>query len=72
MRQLKYKGYTAQVEYNTEDQVFVGTVTAQDVISFHVELEGDIEVAFHTTIEDYIDFCRSRGIKQATAQGFDS
>ena len=64
MRRMQYRGYTAEVFYHPEDQIFIGTVVGiRDVVGFHTDDPLDITTSFHSAIDDYIDFCRERGIE---------
>lgn len=55
---LKYKGYTAQVSFDPEDQILVGEVLGiSDSLMFHSEIASEIQEAFEVTIDSYLDFC---------------
>ena len=61
---LKYKGYTGRVEYDDEAKIFHGEVIdTKDVITFQGTTVTEIEKAFRESVEDYLDFCSSRGKK---------
>ena len=61
---LKYRGYTAEVTYSTEDQIFIGTVVGiTDVVGFHTNDHLEVTGAFHSAIDDYTAFCLERGIE---------
>ena len=58
---LKYKGYTGNVVYDDESAIFHGEVLdTRDVITFQGTNVKDIEKAFRDSINDYLDFCKSR------------
>lgn len=58
MNTMKYKGYTAQMDFDAEDKILVGKVLdIKDIIVFHAESVHEFEVAFHTAIDDYIAAC---------------
>lgn len=64
MSLIKYKGYSARVEYSVEDKLLVGAVVGiKDSLSFHAENSGEIESAFHETIDDYLAVCEKRGLE---------
>ncbi len=59
---LNYKGYTGRVEYDGEAKLFHGEVlNIKDVITFQGKSVNEIERAFRESIDDYLDFCKSRG-----------
>jgi predicted HicB family RNase H-like nuclease len=58
MNTMKYKGYTAQMDFDAEDKILVGKVLdIKDIIVFHAESVHEFEMAFHTAIDDYIAAC---------------
>ena len=55
---MKYKSYTALVEFNEEAKVFRGEVAdTKDVITFQSENAKDLETEFHKSVEEYLKFC---------------
>jgi predicted HicB family RNase H-like nuclease len=59
---LNYKGYTGRVEYDSDAKLFHGEVLdLSDVITFQGKSVDEIERAFRESIDDYLDFCKSRG-----------
>lgn len=59
---MRYKNYTAKVEYSPEDKCFVGRVLGtRDVIGFHGESVAGLERDFRETMEFYFDTCRKEG-----------
>jgi predicted HicB family RNase H-like nuclease len=59
---LKYKGYTGQVELDSEAGVFHGEVLdTRDVITFEGTTVEELEQAFRDSIDDYLEFCHERG-----------
>lgn len=58
MNAMKYKGYTARMDFDAEDNILVGKVLGiEDVIVFHAESVHEFQAAFHTAIDDYIAAC---------------
>ena len=58
---LKYKGYTGNVVYDDEFAIFHGEVLdTRDVITFQGMSVKEIQRAFRDSINDYLDFCKSR------------
>jgi len=59
---MKYKNYTAGVEFDDEANVFHGEVlNIRDVITFEGTTVKDLRKAFKDSVEDYLDFCEKRG-----------
>lgn len=56
---IQYKGYHARIEYDADDNIFVGSVLGiNDVLAFHSNNTKDIEKKFHDCIDDYLDLCK--------------
>ena len=63
MNTMTYKGYTARVEYDERDNIFVGRVLGiRDTISFHGETVAQLRAEFELAVKDYLDDCKQRGI----------
>ncbi|MCD8138565.1 MAG: type II toxin-antitoxin system HicB family antitoxin [Planctomycetaceae bacterium] len=61
---MTYKGYTAAVEFNPEDGMFVGRVLRiQDLIDFEGETIDEAEKDFHNAIKSYLNACKVTGTK---------
>jgi predicted HicB family RNase H-like nuclease len=59
---MKYKGYTGIVELDEEAGVLLGRVIGlRDVITFQGESVPEVRQAFHDSVDDYLEFCESRG-----------
>lgn len=59
---LEYKGYTAQVELDTEAAIFHGEVLdTRDVITFQEKSVDEVQEAFRKSVDDYLEFCAQRG-----------
>jgi predicted HicB family RNase H-like nuclease len=59
---MTYKGYQAKVEMDEEAGVFHGEViNTRDVITFQGSSVEELKQAFHDSVDDYLDFCVSRG-----------
>lgn len=57
-----YRGYRAHVEYDADDEIFVGRVAdIRDGVGFHAATEGDLQAAFHDAVDDYIETCARIG-----------
>jgi predicted HicB family RNase H-like nuclease len=58
----EYKGYVASVEYDSEAELFHGEVVGiRDVVTFQGNSVKELKKAFQDSIDDYLDFCRTRG-----------
>ncbi len=61
---LKYKGYLAKVQYDDEAKLLHGEVIGiRDVVTFQADSASAIPKAFRESVDDYLEFCRSRGEK---------
>lgn len=59
---LKYKGYTGRVDFDDEEGLFHGEVLdLRDVVTFQGRSVGEIEQAFRDSVDDYLEYCSSRG-----------
>jgi predicted HicB family RNase H-like nuclease len=59
---LNYKGYSARIEFDAEDEIFFGRLASvSDVIGFHAESVSDLKQAFHDAVDDYVETCRKLG-----------
>lgn len=64
MSTLKYKGYAGVLEVDPEAGVIHGTVQGtRDVITFEADSPKGIAQAFRDSVDDYLDFCRERGVE---------
>lgn len=61
-KSMSYKGYSARVEYDDEDGIFVGRIAGiRDGVGFHADSVAELREAFHDAVEDYIVTCASIG-----------
>ncbi|WP_444436071.1 type II toxin-antitoxin system HicB family antitoxin [Pseudomonas sp. A6] len=64
MNCMTYKGYTARVEFDDRDDIFVGRLLGvRDIISFHADSVAELHTAFHAAVEDYLADCAERGVR---------
>lgn len=62
MSRMTYKGYSARVEFDDEDGLFVGRVAGlRDGVNFHGETVPDLRAAFREAVDGYIDVCARVG-----------
>ena len=56
MNLRKHKGHYAAVEFDAEDEIFVGHIAGiADLVGFHAKTVTDIETAFHEAVDDYLE-----------------
>ena len=59
---MEYKGYFAKVEFDDDANIFHGEIiNLRDVITFEGSSVEELHHAFQDSIDDYLDFCASRG-----------
>lgn len=59
---LEYKGYHASVEFDAEDNLFVGEVFGvSDSLNFHGESVGELKEMFKQCIDNYLEICQKIG-----------
>ncbi len=57
---LTYKGYSARVEFDPRDQIFVGRILGiVDSISFHGETVTQLIKDFHHAVDHYLADCKA-------------
>ncbi len=64
MNTMTHKGYTARIEFDERDNIFVGRVLGlRTIISFHGETVAELREAFTEAIEDFLADCKVQGVK---------
>jgi predicted HicB family RNase H-like nuclease len=59
---MSYRGYSARLEFDAEDHVFVGHVAGiKDVVGFHGDSVQGLEAAFHEAVDNYLAACERLG-----------
>jgi predicted HicB family RNase H-like nuclease len=62
MSTLTYRGYTAIVEFDSEDMILTGRIAGiNDIIGFHAETPAELLAAFHEAVDDYLETCAKLG-----------
>lgn len=62
MNTMSYKGYSARIEFDEEDEIFVGRIAGiADVVGFHAESVAELKAAFHEAVDDYVETCTKIG-----------
>jgi len=63
MNNMRYQGYTARIEFDGRDDIFIGRVIGtRDAICFHADSVADLKREFHVSIDDYLNYCAEKGI----------
>lgn len=59
---MQYRGYTASIEFDGDDRLFVGDVIdIADTITFTGRTVDELETGFATAVDAYLDWCAERG-----------
>lgn len=62
MNTLTYKGYTAKIEFDPEDNILFGNLLGiRDTVGFHGETVKELKSAFHEAVEFYLESCEKAG-----------
>ena len=62
MSSMTYKGYSARVEFDAEDRLFVGHLAGvRDIVGFHGASVAELEAAFHEAVDNYLAACKKLG-----------
>lgn len=63
MNTMNHQGYTARIEFDERDNIFVGRVLGlRAMISFHGETVVELRAAFESSIEDFLLDCMEQGV----------
>jgi predicted HicB family RNase H-like nuclease len=64
MNTMTYKGYTARVEFDERDGIFVGRVLGlRTIISFHGETVKELRGAFAAAVDEFVADCKENGLR---------
>ena len=62
MNILTYKGYTAKIEFDPDDNILFGNIIGiRDTVGFHGESVAELKQAFHEAVEFYLESCKEAG-----------
>ena len=62
MNAMEYKSFKARVEFDTEDEYFVGHIAGiNDIVGFHGMSVREVKAAFRKAVDDYLETCRLAG-----------
>jgi predicted HicB family RNase H-like nuclease len=64
MNTMNHKGYTARIEFDERDNIFVGRVLGlHAMISFHGETVAQLRAEFETAVEAFLRDCKEQGVR---------
>jgi predicted HicB family RNase H-like nuclease len=59
---LSYAGYSARVEFDADDRLFVGHIAGiRDIVGFHGASVDELEAAFREAVDNYVAACKKLG-----------
>lgn len=62
MNSMSYRGYTARIEFDERDAIFVGRVLGvKAIIGFHGETVAELRADFEAAIDFMVEDCKARG-----------
>jgi len=62
MSSMTYRGYTARIEFDERDNIFVGRVLGvRAIIGFHGETVAELRADFEAAIDFMIKDCKAKG-----------
>lgn len=62
MNMMKHKGYTALIESDENDRVFVGHLAGiKDIVGFHGTTADELENVFHESVDSYVSINAETG-----------
>ena len=62
MNEMTYQNYSAKVEYDPIDKIFVGHIIGiRDIVSFHGSTVEELESAFREAVDHYLEICEKIG-----------
>jgi predicted HicB family RNase H-like nuclease len=61
---MTYKGYTARVDFDERDGLFVGRVLGlRAIVSFHGDTVARLRTEFEAAVDDFLRDSKARGIR---------
>ncbi len=62
MNVMTYQNYSAKVEYDPIDKIFVGHIVGiRDIVNFHGSTVEELESAFREAVHHYLEVCEKIG-----------
>lgn len=63
MNTMTHGGYTARIEFDDRDSIFVGrTLGLRSIISFHGETVAQLRREFAAAVKDYLRDCKEQAV----------
>jgi predicted HicB family RNase H-like nuclease len=63
MNTMSYKGYSARIEFDDRDNIFVGRILGvRSIISFHGKTVAVLRAEFQSAVNDYLNECKADGV----------
>ncbi len=64
MNTMSYRGYTARVELDDRDSIFVGRILGiRSIISFHGTTVAGLRAEFSKAVDEYLAECEGQGLE---------
>jgi predicted HicB family RNase H-like nuclease len=64
MNAMNYNGYTAKIEFDERDSIFVGRLLGmRTMISFHGDTVVELRQAFESAVNEFLADCEEQGVK---------
>lgn len=64
MNTMTHGGYTARIEFDERDNLFVGRILGlRSIISFHGETVAQLRREFAAAVKDYLRDCEQQGVE---------
>ena len=64
MNTMNHGGYTARIEFDERDNIFVGRILGlRSIISFHGETVAQLRREFAAAVKDYLRDCEDQGVE---------
>ena len=68
MNTMTHRGYTARIEYDERDDIFVGRLLGlRAIISFHGQTVKELRKEFGHAVDDYLAECAEKGVSPERA-----
>ncbi len=59
---MEYKGYTARIDYDGEDEIFIGRLLGlRAMVSFHADTVAKLKREMQFAVDEYVASCEKRG-----------
>ena len=62
MNTIEYRGYTARIDYDGDDEIFVGRLLGlRAMVSFHADSVAKLKREMQLAVDEYVASCEKRG-----------